>query len=283
MNPTWYAVRTGATRGLLEYRIGLTNAQDVSNYVFTAGVLATVLFFQRNTTVDGTSLSLAALAMPGIVGMLVAYSALIGVAYPLATEREDGTLLRAKALPNGIVAYVSGQVVRVSVDTVTGVLVFLVPCLLLIDGVAPRGALGWPLLALMLALGLLATVPLGMVFGSVTKSPRAVGALGMLAIGGITAISGVFYPITALPGWVQAIGQVFPVYWLGLGMRSAFLPDEAVAVEIAGSWRHLETLGMLGIWAVVGLTLAPLVLRRMARRESGSSVEASRLKAMQRV
>jgi ABC-2 type transport system permease protein len=54
-------------------------------------------------------------------------------------------------------------------------------------------------------------------------------------------------------------------------------------VEIGGSWRHLETFGVLGLWAVVGLALAPVVLRRMARRESGSAVAVRRARAMQRV
>jgi ABC-2 type transport system permease protein len=40
---------------------------------------------------------------------------------------------------------------------------------------------------------------------------------------------------------------------------------------------------VLGVWAVVGLVLAPFVLRRMARRESGSSVAKRREKALQRV
>jgi ABC-2 type transport system permease protein len=69
---------------------------------------------------------------------------------------------------------------------------------------------------------------------------------------------------------------------MGLGMRSALLPDALASVEIGHSWRHLETVGVLGAWAVAGLVLAPIVLRRMARRESGSSVAARREKAMQR-
>jgi ABC-2 type transport system permease protein len=86
-----------------------------------------------------------------------------------------------------------------------------------------------------------------------------------------------------MPEWVQGLAQVFPVYWLGLGMRSAMLPDSMSAVELGESWRHLETLGVLTAWAVVGVLVAPMVLRRMARRESGSSVAARREKAMQRV
>ncbi len=102
----------------------------------------------------------------------------------------------------------------------------------------------------------------------------------MLLLGGLAAISGIFYPITHLPVFLQWIGQVFPMYWLGLGMRSALLPNAMAAVEVGHSWRHLATFGVLSAWAVAGLVLAPVVLRRMARRESGSSVAARREKAM---
>jgi ABC-2 type transport system permease protein len=66
-------------------------------------------------------------------------------------------------------------------------------------------------------------------------------------------------------------------------MRSALLPDSAVGVELGGSWRHLETIGVLGAWAVLGLIVAPIVLHRMARRESGARVAERRDKLMQRI
>jgi len=129
--------------------------------------------------------------------------------------------------------------------------------------------------------GLAATIPLGAVFGSLLENPRNIGLL-LLPLGGLVAISGIFYPIGGMPGWLHGVAQVFPVYWLGLGMRSAFLPDALAAVELTGSWRHLETVGVLAVWAVLGLVLAPVILRRMARRESGSNVAARREKAMRR-
>ncbi|MGO4420432.1 ABC transporter permease, partial [Streptomyces sp. MCAF7] len=104
-----------------------------------------------------------------------------------------------------------------------------------------------------------------------------------LPVLGLMAISGIFYPVTALPEWVEWIAQAFPIYWLGLGMRSALLPDAAVDIEIGDSWRHLETVGVLGAWAALSLAVAPVVLRRMARRESGSSVAERREKALRRV
>ena len=134
----------------------------------------------------------------------------------------------------------------------------------------------------MLLLGLVATQTIGAILGSLIASPRGAGYLSLPIIG-LIAISGVFAPITALPEWLQWIAQIFPIYWLGLGMRSALLPDDAVVIEIGESWRQVETAVVLGAWAVAGLILAPIVLRRMARRESGSSVAERREKALQRV
>jgi ABC-2 type transport system permease protein len=280
---TGYAIRIGLSRGWLEFRAGLTNAQDMSFYVLMPLALLWTLWQQRDNHVEGTALALSTLELPGIVGMLVAFSSMIGVAWGLSAEREDGTLLRAKAVPNGMVGYISGGVLRVSLETVFTVLMVLVPALFFVRGLDMDGVAGWLTLIWVFALGMLATLPLGMIIGSVMKSPRAVGGWGFFVTGGLVAISGIFYPITALAGWLQVIGQIFPIYWLGLGMRSAFLPNEAASVEIAQSWRHLETVAVLGGWAIVGLLVAPIVLRRMARRESGSSVAQRREKALQRV
>jgi ABC-2 type transport system permease protein len=71
------------------------------------------------------------------------------------------------------------------------------------------------------------------------------------------------------------------MYWLALGMRSAFLPESAAALEIGSSWRTTETVIILGLWAIAGLVLAPRILSRMAQRQSGSQVEAARHEATQ--
>jgi len=63
----------------------------------------------------------------------------------------------------------------------------------------------------------------------------------------------------------------------------ALLPDRAVSIEIGGSWRQLETLGALGAWAVLGLTVAPIVPSRIAHREPGSHLTKRREKLLQRI
>jgi ABC-2 type transport system permease protein len=64
-------------------------------------------------------------------------------------------------------------------------------------------------------------------------------------------------------------------------MRSAFLPDAASAAELGGSWRTGMTVLVLAAWAVVGLLVTPRVLRRMARRQSGSQVQEAKEAALQ--
>jgi ABC-2 type transport system permease protein len=181
-----------------------------------------------------------------------------------------------------MLGYLVGKMTSVSLMQVAAMVVTLVPALFLFSGLATGGAWSWLTLLWVLALGLAATLPLGAALGSLTTSSRSIGLI-MLPVFGLGAISGIFYPITALPVWVQDVAQVFPMYWLGLGMRSALLPDAAVVAEIGRSWRPWATLGVLGAWAVIGLVLAPILLRRMARRESGSSVAARRERALQRV
>jgi ABC-2 type transport system permease protein len=236
----------------------------------------------RGAKVPGTDFSLGARTLPSVLGAGIAFGGLMTMAAMLTVEREDGTLLRAKAIPNGMIGYLVGKVVLTSGTSLVTFVLTLVPGLIMFDGVAVGGLGPWLTLAWVVPLGLVATMPIGAIFGSLFASPRGIAAV-FLPLAGLVAISGIFYPITSLPQWLQWLAQLFPVYWLGLGTRSALLPDALAAVELGGSWRHLETVGVLGGWAVLGLIVAPIVLRRMARRESGSSVAARREKALQRV
>ncbi|RZQ63294.1 ABC transporter permease [Amycolatopsis suaedae] len=275
------AMRLGWSRGLIELRQSLTNTGDLVNHFFWPVLMLVTLFFLRDVSFGGTTFSLGALALPSILGLNASMS-LMTMSQQLTADREDGTLLRAKATPNGMRAYLVGRIVAVSGGLLVDLAIFLIPALLLVPGLAVGSATAWLTLAWVLAIDLVATLPIGAVLGSLFTSARSQGLL-TLPVLAVIAISGIFYPITALPEWLQWIAQVFPVYWMGLGMRSALLPDAAVAIEIGESWRHLDTVGVLGAWTVAGLILAPIVLRRMARRESGSSVSLRRERALQRV
>jgi len=259
----------------------LTTRSDQVWLVTVNGIFVGVLYFQRDATLPGTDLSLALATLPSLIGMNILFGGWMGMTMQLAVEREDGTLLRAKSTPDGMVGYLVARITGVALNTGLGIAVFLVAGFLILDGLSDVGLFGWLQLVAIFVLGLLATMPWGAIIGSLVKSSQSGFGLSFLPVSAMVAISGIFYPISGLPDWLHPVAQVFPVYWLGLGTRAAMLPDAAVAAEIGNSWRHVETFGVLGLWAVVGLSLAPRVLRRMAQRESGSVVEARRQHAMQ--
>jgi ABC-2 type transport system permease protein len=282
MNAWWAATRVGIERGWIELKQNYTNLGTLIPEVILSGAFVLLLVLTHGTTVPGTHFSLGATIVVSLLGMGIGASGLATMTTLLATEREDGTLLRAKATPNGMTGYLTGKIVAVSGMSLIGVVTTLIAGPLVFHGLVLDSVTRWLTLIWVLALGLVATLPIGAVLGSLFPSARSAGLM-TLFIGGIAAVSGIFYPITHLPHWMQWVGQVFPLYWLGLGMRSALLPVSLASVEIGHSWRHLATFGVLGAWAVAGLLLAPVLLRRMARHESGSAVAARREKAMLRV
>ena len=278
MSPTLTALRAGSARGLIELRQSFTGAELIGQLFWPIATLVAI-FFLRHRDVGG--FTLGALVLPGVLGMFVAFGLLLVIQY-LTADREDGTLLRAKATPKGILGYLVGKLVTVSGTILAYLVILLIPGLSIVDGLQLDRVGAWLTFAWVLLLGLVATQSVGAMLGSLISSPRGAGYMSLPVIA-LIAISGIFYPITALPAWLQWIAQAFPFYWLALGMRSALLPADAAAVELGQSWRHLETVAVLGGWAVLGLILAPIVLRRMARRESGSRVAARRERAQQRV
>jgi ABC-2 type transport system permease protein len=67
--------------------------------------------------------------------------------------------------------------------------------------------------------------------------------------------SGVFFVYSRLPAWMRDIAALFPLRWLTLGMRSAFLPEPARHAEPGGSWQHGTTALVLAAWVVVGVVV----------------------------
>ena len=279
-SPVAHAVGLGVRRGWLEFVQSVRSTQDQWFYVFTALLTLGYLWIRRDSDSGVDGIPFAAVALPSLLAALLVFGMVVGPAYTIAMEKEDGTLLRHRAVPHGLVGYFSGQLVYQSLNLVPQLVVILVPSLLLFDGLMSHPT-GWVMVVGVIALGLLAALPIGMLIGALVPSVQKIGTWGMLPVLVMVGISGIFYPVQALWGWVQAVAQALPLYWVGLGMRSAFLQDAAAAAEIGGSWRTLETVLVLGAWAVAGALVMPMVLRRMSRRQTGSQVQAAREATLQ--
>src|SRR5207248_370876 len=131
----------------------LTTPQDIFAILFPSVILLVVMLFMKGSKIGNTGFSLGSATLPSSLGMNVAFAGLIAVMQQLAVEREDGTLLRAKATPNGMLTYLIGKITSVSMGAVGGILLLLVPGAFLFDGLALGSVGSWLTLAWVLAFG----------------------------------------------------------------------------------------------------------------------------------
>lgn len=142
MNPFTHAIRVGISRGWIEFMNSLRAPQDLVFYIGVSGGALAMLVANSDSPVEGTSVLMPSVLLPSILAALLVFGNVIGPAYTIAAEREDGTLLRSKALPYGTTGYATGQVVLNSAGMVPPLAIIIVPSLFLFDSVMSRGAVG---------------------------------------------------------------------------------------------------------------------------------------------
>ena len=177
MSASLVAARAGARRGWIELKHMFTTPGDLVPLVIWTAALLGVMIWTRTTTVPGTRFSLGTTMLASAIGMNVGFNGLATLGGLLVVEREDGTLLRAKATPHGMTGYLVGKVVMVSGSILISVAVTLIAGGFLFSGLTVGSAATWLTLLPVLVLGLVATLPIGAVLGSLIPSARSTGLL----------------------------------------------------------------------------------------------------------
>ena len=121
-------ISAGLMRGKIEIRHSL-RGPGLFMYFFIPAIYALVIYFMNDSLIPGTEFSLGAMVLPGIVGMSIALGGITGPAGFIAMDREDGTLLRAKATPNGMMGYLIGKIIAFSGTVLLGLLPLVIPAM----------------------------------------------------------------------------------------------------------------------------------------------------------
>lgn len=257
-----------------------TSVAGISGVAFSLVTLVVLWFVRDMDFADGMA-SAVGWIFAGFLGFGVVAAAVMGVAGELQTEREDGTLLRAKAVPHGMTGHLLAKLMVIPVDALVPLLPVVVGATLLLPGTMPSEPWRWVLLLLVFLLTTAVMLPWGAILGAVFRSMMGL-AWAMMGIYALAIVSGLFFPVTLMPTWLQWVAQATPLYWIGRAFRAVLLPESAAVAEVGGQWGMGLTLAVLVAWAVVGMLVAPVLLRRMARRQSGSTVAAARERVLNR-
>jgi ABC-2 type transport system permease protein len=89
----------------------------------------------------------------------------------------------------------------------------------------------------LLAVASISFVGIGMVTAVLPLiSPEKGAQLGFIAQGLLLVVSGVYYPIDILPGWMQAVARISPATYALDGIRDAVLSGDGVAAMRDELW-----------------------------------------------
>ncbi len=187
------------------------------------------------------------------------------LAIAIATERENGMLKRLSGTPMPRMAYFAGKVVQVTVCTVAETVLLIAVGMLFYHLHLPTSPARWWTFAWVFVLGSAACSLLGIAASSVPRSAASAMPVITLPFTVLQFISGVYVPFTVVPAWMRDVASFFPLKWMAQGMRSVFLPEQAAALEPAGSWEHGLTALVLAVWIAAGLVLCAKTFRWHSR------------------
>lgn len=213
--------------------------------------------------------------LPGVTGAQILTAGMIGagimgtsfqnLGINIALERHDGTLKRLYGMPMPRVAYFGGKIIQVLVCMLAEVALLIAVGVLMFGVAFPTTVNQWLTFTWVLILGGISCTFLGIAAGSLPKSTRGANAVITLPFLIVQFCSGVYIPFSDVPGFLQVFASIFPLKWMTQGMRSVFLPEQAVVLEPAGSWELPMVALALGGWCVLGLILCLKTFRWTAR------------------
>ena len=148
-------------------------------------------------------------------------------AQAIVRERENGTIEQLIVTPIRSLELIIGKVVPYAVVSFIGVLEVLALGVYWF-GVPIRGSLG--LLLGLSALFLLTSLGIGIFISTVANTQQEAMLLTWLTMLPSIFLAGFFFPIEAMPGWLQVFAYVVPLRYMLVVIRGIFL--KGVGLEI---------------------------------------------------
>ncbi|MFJ6633577.1 ABC transporter permease [Streptomyces sp. NPDC091376] len=170
---------------------------------------------------------------PGVLSWGVGNAAVFGVAFVLMQWRRDDILRLIRMTPTPVSAVVASRYVLALVIGAVQSALFVAVAMLPFFGLSVAGS--WPWALPVLVLGITAFLMMGVIVGSFTKTPEAVAAVANCLMIPMAFLSGSFFPLDMMPGWMQALSRALPLRYLNDGISAALTggPTRDIAVACA--------------------------------------------------
>jgi ABC-2 type transport system permease protein len=191
--------------------------------------------------------------VPGLIAYIVMITSVISTSMSIVREKERGTMEQVRMAPLGAASFVVGKTIPYYVISLVSGLVILLVAMALF-GLPMRGS--WLLLLATLSLYLVATLGLGLLVSSIAETQQvAFQAAVLVSFLPTLMLSGFIFPISSMPGFLQAVTYVVPARYFLVALRGIVLKGTGVDIV----WPQLAA---LSAFAALVLALASVRLRR---------------------
>ena len=164
---------------------------------------------------------------PGVLGMNMMFTCLMGAGYVVVRYRKNGFLKRLSATPVSAFEFLSAQVLsRLGLA--------LAVTLILYIGIGKvihfHNAGSNALLLLVAVLGLLSLIAFGLIIAARFASEEVVGGMLNFLTWPMMLLSGVWFSLEGSPRWMQLVAQLFPLTHILQAARAVTLDGAGPAV-----------------------------------------------------
>lgn len=184
--------------------------------------------------------------LPAMLAYIVLQSGINFVAITLVDLRARGVLRRLRATPATPFQVLSAQIVGGMLTVFLQMLILIVLGKFLFQA-QTYGS--WLVLAVPLIIGTAAFVGIGFMLTSAARTSEAARGLASFVAFPMMFLSGVFFPVTDLPSWLQTLVHILPLTWLTDALH-----------QVMNNGAGLSAIGVdclvLAAWAVVMISVA---------------------------
>ncbi|MCW4028201.1 MAG: ABC transporter permease [Candidatus Bathyarchaeota archaeon] len=214
VNITVYGNPASSTSGIVSGTVsGYANYFNLQRYNGTnvIGMTTATVNTQQTNYVD--------FLIPGLIGFSILTSPMFSLVN-ISSEYKKNKLFKQLSLtPLTKMEWLTSKVIWYIVLTIAGFLLMVGVGILVFGAHVTLS----PWLIPFLVLGPMLFAALGMLVGTVTKSPETAGVIGNIVTFPMMFLAGTFFPISSMPEYLQAFAHVLPLFYVTEGLNNVMV------------------------------------------------------------
>ena len=214
-------------------------------------VNAPTLVELRSEGVQARQLTYYDFLLPGLVGMGIMNSSIVGIAASMALYRQQRILKRILATPLKVRVFFASEILANLVVAIIQAAIIMAAGILLF-GANIYGNFLWVFVVVLVAS--IVFLNIGFIIGGLSKNVDAAVGLANAVSLPMMFLAGVFFPKEGLPWILSNVVSYLPLAPMLDALRG-------VALEAEPLWNYPYELGLLGAWIAVSAVVAVRVFR----------------------